>query len=71
MNQIETILKKLSEELKKFMINAKISKESLSLILNISIQELDLILNAEIDLKISDIINISLKIGKVPRFLFD
>ena len=70
MLQIKDILHKLSYELNVFISHSNLSKDSLALLFEISIEELDLLVRAELDLKLSKLIEIALKIGKIPKLHF-
>lgn len=69
-NQVKALLISLAGEILDFMERRQLSKKSISILFNISESELDLLLKAELDVKLSDLIEISLKIDKIPRITF-
>ena len=69
-NQVKALLISLAGEILDFMERRQLSKKSISILFNISESELDLLLKAELYVKLSDLIEISLKIDKIPRITF-
>lgn len=69
-NTFKALLKSLAYEIMTFMEKTQMSEKTMSGLLNISIEDFQLILKAEFDLKLSELVEISFKIGKNPRVLF-
>ena len=69
-DRIKSMLQKLAYEIKEFMKAKRITENSMIWLLEITSEEFELILRAEMDLKLSKLIEISLKIGRDPRIYF-